>query len=99
MTQAVNDTHVEQDFEHLQQLAAKAWMRPLPEVQALAERIRVELLVRKPERKTSAFYHAAIHYFEDVADLRHDREQADRAHTHSRALDYVRDLLKGIDLT
>lgn len=93
MSRAVNEEQVEQDFELLNRFTRSAWQRPLPHVEALINRIRVELMVAELTRRRKALYRAAVDFLEDAVEERYENEQKDRKQARRSVRDYVKALL------
>lgn len=94
----VNEDLVERIFREVQTLMRQAHAHNPETVQAVAERLRIEVMVNKPSRHRRHVYQALIDYFEDTA---HERaEQAHDKDKHSlraSAASYVRALIDGLD--
>jgi len=78
MEPSVNEQQVEQDFELLKRFTRCAWQRKLPNVEALIDRIRVELLVAELTKRRRALYRAAVDFLEDAVEERYEKENKDR---------------------
>ncbi len=92
----IEDEKVEQEFAHLQRFVSEASCCDLSNLQALVERIRVEIMVAKPKRATRMFYRAVIDYLEDVLEHRYAAEGSE-PHHHHNLIGYVRSLLDAIE--
>lgn len=96
--QPVSEDQVERDFNAIGELRRIAWQRNTSDVMALIERLRVQMIVEDMPRRRRRLIRALIDYFEEVLDERFETEGGhDRRAARKSALEYVRDIIKGID--
>ena len=94
----VNEGQVERDFHTIGEIRRIAWQRNTSDVMALIERLRVQLIVEDMPRRRRRLVRSLIDYFEEVLDERFESEGGhDRKSARKSALEYVRDIIKGID--
>ncbi|MBM3491945.1 MAG: hypothetical protein FJX68_16185 [Alphaproteobacteria bacterium] len=84
----VDDAKIERQFDYLQRFVASAWSDSLVEIEALGERIRVEVILAHTDHPTRAFYRAAAHYLEDVLEQRYESEGHERPSIRARLAGY-----------
>jgi len=90
----VDEARVENAFENVQKLRRSAWNLSIAETAALAERVRIELLLDKTmSRSQKRWYRAFSDFLDDVVDVRLEREGVERDHFHSSIIAYLRGLL------
>lgn len=92
----VDEERVEADFESFAKLTRLAWSRDLAHVEALIERLRVEVIMAPMQRGRKQLYRAAIDYFDDVLDERYEKAGLDREGSRQSAVAYLKRLLDGI---
>ena len=90
----VDDAKIERQFDYLQRFVASAWSDSLVEIEALGERIRVEVILAHADHPTRAFYRATAHYLEDVLEQRYANEGHERPNIRARIASYL-DFLAG----
>ena len=94
----IDERQVDRDFHAISEIRRIAWQRDPVDVIALIERLRVHLMIEDMPRRRRRMYRALIDYFEDVMEDRFEKEgHADRRTARCSALEYVRDIIKGID--
>ena len=96
MGKQVDEQKVEQDLESLERFCRTAWQSDLQNVEALIERLQVEMIVQRYPRRKKAIYRAVIDYMEDVLDRRYEKADDDRDTVRQGVLDYVSELIKGL---
>jgi dGTP triphosphohydrolase len=95
MAAKVNEQNVERDFELLKRFTQCAWQRDLAHVEALIDRIRVEMMIEPLTRRRKAYYRAVIDFLEDVVEERYEKERKNRHETRRSVLDYVKGMIEG----
>ena len=92
----VDERKVEQDLEMLERFCRTAWQSDLQNVEALIERLQVEMIVQRYPRRKKAIYRAVIDYMEDVLERRYEKIEDDRDTVRQDVLDYVAKLIQGL---
>ena len=94
----VNDAAVEKDYGYLKGFIGAAWNSPLTEVEALVERIRIDLMLETVmTRARKALYREAIDYLESVLDRRYEKLEVPRPSRRHAVLNYVKRMLDAAD--
>ena len=92
---SISDVAVEAAFEQLERVRRFARTHPVEEVEALAERIRVELILNKSIRRPGRrFYRDVLDYLDVVVDERHSEQGTDRESLRHTVLAYVRGMIE-----
>ena len=91
---AVDQERIERDLAYLKSFMSCAWHRDLEEVEALVERLRLDLMLNKQDAPARHLYNAAVHFLEDAVEHRHRAERKDRRATRLAVADYIRTLLE-----
>jgi hypothetical protein len=92
----IEEERVERRFNYLRSFMQSASAAELAELEALAERIRVELMIGGVDPAAKPLYRAAAHYLEDAAERRHEKEGTDRLGARRAVADYLKLLIEGI---
>ena len=93
----VDERQIDRDVELVERLGRLAWQRDLHNIEALIERLRVEMIVNDYRGSQKRFHRAVIDRFEDILEERYEKEEADRASTRRSILNYVRSLMDSLD--
>ena len=93
----VDEKRVDRDVEMVEQLSRLAWQRDLANVEALIERLRVEMIVKDYRGSQKRFHRAVIDRFEDVLEERYEKEDRDRETTRRSIMHYVRSLIGSLE--
>jgi hypothetical protein len=93
---SIDEERVDRRFGYLRSFMDSAWHGDLAEVEALIERIRVELMIGECDHATKAFYRAAVHCLEEVAAQRHGQLKTDRLEVRHAVADYLKALVEGL---
>jgi hypothetical protein len=95
MNDFVDNERVEHGFQELEKLRRLAWALPLTEAAALAERIRVELMIDKKLRGTTKrFYHAYADFLDEIVEERSEQEDMPRESFQHHVFNYIRGMLE-----
>lgn len=94
----IDEALVDRDLEMIERVMRFPWHRDLKHVEALTERLRVELIVRELRGSQKQLYRAIIDRFEDVLEERYEKEDEDRDKLRRSVLAYVRSLWSGLDV-
>jgi len=93
---SIDEERVDRRMGYLRSFVDSAWNAELGEVEALVERIRVELMLGRCDHATEGLYRAAVRCLEDVAERRRKREAVDPHPVRHAVADYVRTLMEGL---
>jgi len=96
-SRTVNEAQIDQDLELINRVARLGWQRDVQNVEALIERLRVELIINDFRGSQKHFHRAVIDRLEDVLEERYEKENADRASIRDAVLAYIRSLWEGLD--
>jgi hypothetical protein len=95
MTDFVDNERVERGYQELEKLRRLAWSLPLADAAALAERVRVELMIdKKLRRSTKRFYHAYSDYLDEIVEERAEQEAQPRETFQHQIFAYIRGMLE-----
>lgn len=90
----VDEKAVERDYGFLKSFVGSAWNSPLTEVEALVERIRIDLMLEtQVSRARKALYREAIDYLEHVLERRYEKLEEPRESSREHILKYVKRML------
>ena len=92
----IEEERIERRLEYLQSFIQSAWTSDLAEVEALAERLRLELMLSRLDPVTKAFYRAAAHFLDEALDQLHEKQGADRISTRKAIVDYLKLFVEGM---
>jgi hypothetical protein len=73
---AIEEERIERRLGYPQSCIQSAWTSDLAEVEALAERLRLELMLSRLDPATKAFYRAAAHFLDEALDQLHEKAGA-----------------------
>jgi len=92
---SIDEERVDRRLGYLRSFMGSAWNADLDELEALIERIRLELMLGRCDRSAEMLYRAAVRALEDVAGRRRKQERDPHAARHAVA-DYLRVLIEGL---
>ena len=84
----VDERKVEQDLETLERFCRTVWQNDLQDVEALIERLQVEISPSATRGK-KAIFRSVIDYMEDVLEPRYEKLENDRDTVRQDVPDYV----------
>jgi hypothetical protein len=93
---AINEERMERRRDYLRAFVQSAWTSELAEVDALAEQLRVELMIGRSDAALKAFYRAAARYLETAAKQRRGTEGGDRVSARRVVADYLKLFTEGL---
>jgi len=93
----VNEAQIELDLELINRVSRLGWQHDLHNLEALIERLRVEMIVKEYRGSAKHFQRAVIDRLEDVLEERYENENADRETTRTAVLSYIRSLWESLD--
>ena len=93
---AVEEERIERRLGYLQSFIQSAWTSDLAEVEALAERLRIELMISRFDPATKAFYRAAAHFLDETLEQLHDKEGVNRLGTRKVIAEYLKLFVEGM---
>ena len=77
MGRQLNGQKAEQNLESLKRFCGTAWQSDLQNVEALIERLQIEMIVQRYPRRKKAIYRAVIDCMEDVLERRYEKTSDD----------------------
>ena len=90
----IDDARVEAAFKSVTAARASAWSMSIDEVAALAERVRMEIMLERGMRKSrKRWYRAYADFLDDVVEERLEKDGRSADAFHSAVVDYVRGML------
>jgi len=97
MTMDLDEPHIEKQFKQLKHFADGVWHTDLTNVEAIVERIRLELIIEQVRNPRKTFYRAVIDYLEDVVDERYKKENKNPEASRRSVREYIKSFLDGTD--
>lgn len=94
----IEEERIERRLGYLQSFIRSAWTSDLAEVEALAERLRLELMLSRLDPATKAFYRAAAHFLDEALDQLHEKEGANRIGARKAIVDYLKLFAEGMKI-
>lgn len=94
---SIDEQRVESAFERIRDALNLAMQLELPQIEALIERFRVEVMLSRPSRDKRAVYRSVIDLLENELEHRYDVEGQHREHVREQVVAYFRRLVSGLD--
>lgn len=94
----IDEERVEAAFRSVSAARSSAWSMSIDEVAALAERVRMEIMLEHGMRKSrKRWYRAYADFLDDVVEERMAKEGRSAEAFHSAVVNYVRGMLSDSD--
>ena len=92
----IREQRVDEHFSLLARFIGNARLNDVSHVQAVIERIQVEMMIGRVSGRRKRFYRAAIEYLEDIVEERHEKEDVDDESIHKAVRKYVKQLFESL---
>jgi len=90
----INEERVEAAFNSVREARARAWSMPIQEVGALAERVRLEIILERGMRRArKRWYRAYADFLDEVVEERLEKDGRSGEAFHAGVVNYVRGML------
>lgn len=94
---SIDERRVESAFERIRDALNLAIQLELPQLEALIERFRIEVMLSRPSRDKRTVYRSIIDLLEGELERRYEAEGQHREHVREQVIAYFRRLVAGLD--
>lgn len=89
----IDEKRIEEAFDRIRGALNLALQQPIPHLEALIERFRLELILRQPNRQRRTLYRALIDLLESELEERYAASDHDRETVRQHVVRYIRQLV------